>query len=96
MDAQQILAMLWYSSPTQYRSARKLMADALLLPGRFSHWRVSAERVVTLAESKGVKVERVALDSPAAFKEFCRRMDIDADAQARQSYAMALAAARQK
>jgi hypothetical protein len=55
MDANTI-ALAWFSTPTAYRSARRLMSDGWQWPPSYGKWLESLERTVNRLKAAGRKV----------------------------------------
>jgi hypothetical protein len=93
MDANTI-ALAWFSTPTAYRSARRLMSDGWQWPPSYRKWRESAERTAQRLMAAGRKIVLIDLE-PGMFRAWCRAHGHDRDGQARRAFVAMLVRARQ-
>src|SRR5262245_2274979 len=64
-------ALAWFSTPTAYRTARRLMTDGWQWPPNHGKWLENAERTVNRLEAAGRMVVLIDLD-PTMFRAWCR------------------------
>ena len=93
MDAN-TMSLAWFSTPTAYKSARRLMSDGWQWPPSYGKWKESAERTIKRMQAAGTCVELIDLE-PGTFRAWCRAHGHDLDGQARRAFIAMLVRARQ-
>lgn len=75
----------WFDEK-DYLRARRIMADAHVLPLTFADWKQKAERQQAKFEAEGWVVYRAVID-PETFPRWCAERGLNVDAKARMAFA---------
>jgi len=83
--AQRLVGVPWFNE-AEYGACRALMADAELLPVRYSEWLDAITQEVAAILSQGNSPMKVTIE-PTAFVAWCRERMLVRDQSARRRYA---------
>lgn len=84
-----VTGIVWYR-PEDYDAILRIMADRHVLPVDFHIWLMQAETGEKKLRRNGHTVVRAYID-PETFPEWCRRHDLNIDAEARMTFANSIA-----
>lgn len=83
-------AITWYRRE-DYFKIRLIMEDAAVLPETFDAWHAKATERYDALVKEGLVMKKVIID-PVLFPEWCRKMNLKTNAQARAKFCVEYAA----